>query len=289
MSVCVESVESQLSHPHLDLKGIFTSFGHATSCFANAATALSSAAQSLAIAADALSKASNNLEAFYPGPLAASGSLTSPVTSKSPAPDDPAQNPTPANGGDVDKKSLDEEPDADNDDDYFVEENEDYIQALINRQLEEKMLRDNSVDSRLGSPTTPGRSLPGVLPTDEVESVAPRAPEIPISEILKHEPPFQRTLLVASEADVLPIACIFAQNHDKVLCYSDCPLPSIMLFQKIIKGVTGTSVYAATRASASELNTLCRAFNKQTKAILLMHETVHSELAITATDELMAL
>ncbi|KAG9074872.1 hypothetical protein FS749_013515, partial [Ceratobasidium sp. UAMH 11750] len=211
------------------------------------------------------------MESFDFDQLANSACLANLVTPKSPASSQPA----PTNENELGKQPLDEEPDADNDNDYFAEGDEDYIKALIKRQLEENMPLANSPDSLLESPATPSPSLPDLPPAD-----------IPISELLRNEPPFQRSLLVASEADVLPIVCIFAQGYDKVICYLDCPLPSIMLFQKIIKGVTGASVYAATRASASELNSLCRAFNKQTQAILLLHETVHSDLTITTTNGL---
>ncbi|KAG8733578.1 hypothetical protein FRC10_012280 [Ceratobasidium sp. 414] len=245
MSNLVEPIENQLPNSHLDLQGILTSFGHAASCFANAATTLSSAAQALSIAADALSKASNELECLDISQLADSSSLANLVTSESPAPvADPALvaplQYVPPSERELNKQPLDKEPDIDHDNDYFAvfqrtaEEDEDYIQALIRRQLEENMLRDNSVRSRLESPTTPNHSLPDLPPTDEAESAAPRASEIPISELLKHEPPFKRSLLVDSEADVLPVVCIFAQSFDKVLCYLDCPLPSIMLFQKIV-------------------------------------------------------
>ncbi|KAG9091122.1 hypothetical protein FRC06_000702 [Ceratobasidium sp. 370] len=290
MPVPVESIENQSQSPHLDLKGILTSFGHAASCFANAATALSGAAQALAIAADALSEASNKLESLDLGQIADSAGLANPVAFRSPAPEDPAlvassQN-MPPSERELDKQPLDDESDTDTDNDYVPDENEDYIQALIKRQREESVQHDNSVNSRLESATTQNQSLPDLPPADEDGSTVPRAFDIPILELLKHEPPFQRSLLVDSQADVLPVACIFAQSYDKVLCYLDCPLPSILLFQKIIKGVTESSVYAASRASASELNSLCRAFNKQNKAVLLLHETVHSDLTITATDEL---
>ena len=46
---------------------------------------------------------------------------------------------------------------------------------------------------------------------------------------------FQRRIIVDSEMDVLPIVCAVSRGFDKVVIYMHCALPSVPLYQKIVR------------------------------------------------------
>ncbi|KAG8725168.1 hypothetical protein FRC09_006791 [Ceratobasidium sp. 395] len=294
MSKSVHSLDDLPSYPCPDLKRFLTGFGHAASCFATAATTLSSAAQHLAIAADALSKASIQIESLNFGQPEFSSDSANDVRSESPAPRGLSRDPVPpvsrkvtlSEEAGLDDQHINNTFDPDCDDDYFAEEDEIYLQALIKRQREEKMVHETQCVSRSESPTTLNHAMPFILLSDKPVSPKLGATCNNISDIIRNVPPFQRSLLVSSESDILPIVCAFTQCRNKTLCYLTCPLPSMMLFQKIIKGVTGSMVYAVSRATPSEVANVCRASSRQTKAVLLLPDTAHYDATSEAEDDL---
>ncbi|QRV75662.1 hypothetical protein RhiJN_03677 [Ceratobasidium sp. AG-Ba] len=209
------------------LNEILAALVDVTACFAQAATALSSAAQSMAIVAEAFSKAGVDME------HAGLGSDTTEIVPELPGELEPMNPPSPP----VSSSKTE--------DDYFTTEDETYLRALIERQQNENRWR-----STISEHKSTGNHLATEYRTLEESEEPLSAGRTTFGDALKNSPPFRRILLLSSEVDVLPVAWAVACAFDKVICYLDCSTPAmVLMYQKIIKGLTQSSVYAVAKAT----------------------------------------
>lgn len=280
-------------------------FSHAAKCLADAATILSTAAQAMAVAAQAFSAASAELEILRRPDACPDGTLAGKDSSlEASTEQQPTVDPTDCdniNANEVDHAMPVANPLEDHveghhsspDSDYYMsDDDEEYINSLLRRQREEA----SNLDAALGttatslptlpsarsttlSPPLPVASLPFTAPPQRFPSPAiPPSKEVPLR--------FQRHILVNLETDVIPVVCALAQSHNKVVCYMHCPSPSIMVYQKIIKSATDSMVYAITRSTVGKTDMACTVFDRQDKAILLLPETVCSDVTLEAKSDL---
>ncbi|QRV90423.1 hypothetical protein RhiJN_18441 [Ceratobasidium sp. AG-Ba] len=283
MAARTNTLEPDTNGAGIVLNEILAALVDVTACFAQAATALSSAARSMAIVAEAFSKAGVDMEHTGPGSDSAISALNSEVLAE-------------LSGRDVATEIVPELPgelepmnppspsvsSSKTEDDYFTTEDETYLRALIERQRNENRRRSPSSEHN-----NAGNHLAAQYTTLEESEEPLPAGRTTFGDALKNSPPFRRSLLLSSEVDVLPVACAIACAFDKVICYLDCSTPAmVLMYQKIIKGLTQSSVYAVAKATPGEVDRFYRAFKKQDSAILLLPETVEKDLTITSADKL---
>lgn len=117
---------------------------------------------------------------------------------------------------------------------YSIDDDEEYINALLERQRAEEASRQKSENTQTEN------SQP---------NIAAPSPPRPALEPISTPPPldqdfpshFQRHLLVDSETKVLPIVSGLALYYDKLVCYMHCALPAIMMYQKIVSAMFGVA------------------------------------------------
>ncbi|KAG8698277.1 hypothetical protein FRC09_007321 [Ceratobasidium sp. 395] len=271
------------SNPCGHAAGCVPDFRHAAESLAQAALSLSEAARAMSSAAEALSIATPSTESLRSHRCACSiqsivpGEITSPQRGAA-AHDlgeqtDPERQPT--GHGDLfaevdDKEEI--EYHFSGDDYYTSDEDEDYINALLKQQQDEKAHRNtlatlpNSIltDHASRSPVVrlPGQSsAPSTVAPDSAANPAIQTPS-PID---------RKRILVQTEADILLVVSALSQRYDKVFCYMQYPTPSLGLYQKIMKDTSKTFVYVMAANWSS--NSLPKMFEKQKKAMMLFHET----------------
>ncbi|KAG8688728.1 hypothetical protein FRC11_004907, partial [Ceratobasidium sp. 423] len=210
---------------------------------------MSTAAQAMALAAQAFSAASAELEKLcnFARPVENPNVEVSLGTQT----DEPQPGPNIGSPGgrDAPEGSWNKGRGSASNSDYYLsdEDNDEYINALLKRQkspepnLEAKreanaMIPPASHPSPPSVPAQPQKQTP-LLSSGPQPSYTSHAIDAPGSV-----EGFERHLLVDLETDLIPTVCALTQRFPKVVCYMQCALPSIMVYHRIIKHITESTV-----------------------------------------------
>ncbi|CAE6481704.1 unnamed protein product [Rhizoctonia solani] len=253
-------------------------FSFAAKCLAEAATTMSTAAQAMALAAQAFSSASTELDKLCNSPGKDENLTVSVSYGMQSHTHHSSLNTGLARKRDPLEVAQNQSRAHDEDSDYYLSDDDDkYINALLKRQQSPEVNPETKHGTHGGVVASPHDPM---APTPTQGS-----PVVFRDSGLLHETPqpmacFERHLLVDLETDVVPTVCALTQRFPKVVCYMQCALPSIMIYHRIIKQITGSTVYAVTRPSMGQSDSMWGPFNRQKRVIILLPETLtlHSPL-----------
>ncbi|KAG8796483.1 hypothetical protein FRC12_021116 [Ceratobasidium sp. 428] len=256
-------------------------FRHAAASLAKAALSLSEAAQAMSSAAEALSIAIPSAEDLQKYSCVCSNQsiiLNETAVSQREATNHGLEEQTDPEHQAPDCEDLATETHSNGqehnfpDDDYYMsDEDEDYINALLRRQQEEHVDRILSVTPSASTSTDYASCSAGVRLPDQLSAPPSVAPDSATDPTTQPSSPLNRKhILVQNEAEIFLIVSALSRRHDKVFCYMQYPLPSLGLYQKIMKDITKLFVFVMANWSS---NSLPEVFDKQKRAIMLFHET----------------
>ncbi|KAG8688727.1 hypothetical protein FRC11_004906 [Ceratobasidium sp. 423] len=244
---------------------------------------MSTAAQAMALAAQAFSSAGADLEKLYNSTGPAENSTTGTSLGFQMDEPQPGLNIGSAGDGDASGGAWNKGRSSTLVNDHYLSDgdNDKCISALLKRQQYPILHLDAKGETHEVLSFTPRSSLPSnsQCPVVQTTSIPPDSQPSCIShpnDTPKPVTSFERHLLVDLETDVIPTICALSQRFPKVMCYMQCALPSIMMYHKIIKHVTGSTVYAVTRPRINQWDSTWGAFNRQERAIILLPETLTS-------------
>ncbi|KAG8692807.1 hypothetical protein FRC09_010942 [Ceratobasidium sp. 395] len=256
-------------------------FRHAAASLAKAALSLSEAAQAMSSAAEALSIAIPSAEEFRKYSCVCSNQSIirgeTAVPQRETTDHDlgeqigPERQASDCEGPNTEHHFNAQEHSFPDDDYYMSDQDEDYIHALLKQQKGENI--DRIVYVTAPAPTSTDYASCSVDAQLPGQSSAPPsvAPDSATDPTTQPSSSFNRRhILVENEADIFLTISALSQRYNKVFCYMQYPLPSLALYQKIIKDITKLFVFVMANWSS---NSLPQVFDKQKRAIMLFHET----------------
>ncbi|KAG8793729.1 hypothetical protein FRC12_001812 [Ceratobasidium sp. 428] len=257
-------------------------FRHAAASLAKAALSLSEAAQAMSSAAEALSIAIPSAEESRKYSCVCSNQSI--IHGETAVPQrettdhdlgeqiDPERQASDCEGSNTEHHFNAQEHSFPDDDYYISDQDEGYIHALLKQQKGENI--DRMVyDVTAPAPTSTDYASYSVDAQLPGQSSAPPsvAPDSATDPTTQPSSSFNRRhILVENEADIFLTISALSQRYNKVFCYMQYPLPSLGLYQKIIKDITKLFVFVMANWSS---NSLPQVFDKQQRAIMLFHET----------------